>query len=361
MKLGLIPATLVATLATGCTGGDGGNDVAPSLVDKALLTTYANGVVIPTYRTLAEKAATLQEASATLIAAPTDDNLAAARAAWVATRTPWEQSEGFLIGPVKANGYDPSIDSWPLNKTELDLVLTDGNALTTAFVTSLGNSQKGFHTIEFLIYGEDSNKVAAALTARESEYLQASAEHLKNVATSLATSWETGTDGNAAYINVFTTAGEAGNSVYPSLGAAGEEIVQGMIGICEEVAEGKIARPFDASDPNLVESQFSFNSLQDFSDNIRSVQNAYRGQVPGGAAPAAGTTLSEKVGARDPALDLRVKEASNAAIDAILRIPAPFPRAVTDPAAAPAIKEAQEAIRKLRDTLQNGVLPLVRG
>jgi predicted lipoprotein len=239
-------------------------------------------------------------------------------------------------------------------------VLGSSDDLTTAFVAGLDDSQKGFHTAEFLIYGEDSHKKASAMTARELEYLAATAQNLKNVADALAASWLVGVDGKPAYRGIFVTAGEADNTTYPSLSAVGEEIVNGWTGICDEVADGKIATPFDEQDPNKVESQFSYNSLQDFSDNLRSVQNAYLGAALGKTATA-GASISERIAAQNQDLDNRVKSEIEAAITAVLAIPAPFPVSLKVPANAATIHAAQDAIRTLRATLNDDVMPIVKG
>ena len=57
-----------------------------------------------------------------------------------------------------------------------------------------------------------------------------------------------------------------------------QEMVNGMIVIADEVANGKISDPFNEKDTTLVESQFSFNSISDFQDNIRGIQNVYMGK-----------------------------------------------------------------------------------
>lgn len=347
-----------ALILTGCSGG-GGGDAADEILTKAVFENYASGVIVPTYEELAAKASALREAITTLEASPTDANLQAARDAWAAARSPWEQSEAFLFGPVDTSGYDPAIDSWPLNKTDLDAVLDSGKTIDAKFVKTLTDNQKGFHTVEYLIYGETSQKAAASITAREFEYLGAIADDLKKIALDLAASWTTGIDGKPAYKDTFATAGDPGNTAYPSLSAAGQEIVQGMINICGEVSDGKIAEPFDQQNPNLVESQFSFNSLKDFADNMRSIENGYNGHRAGTTAPA-GSSLTEKIAAKDSALDERIKSEIADTIAKIEAIPEPFPVSLKDSANAETIKAAQASIRKLNETLTNDLLPLLK-
>ena len=342
-----------------CKVSDGLVAGAPSLIDKAVLENYTDNVVVPTYKSLAANAGELKTAAIALKNSPTEESLSAMQAAWVAARIPWEQSEGFLFGPVDANAYDPALDTWPLNKTDLETVLTSNAALTSDFVATLDDNNKGFHTIEYLIFGEDSQKKIAAFTAREYEYMIAASENLQNVATLLVNSWTEGVDGAKPFRETFVTAGEAGNTVYPSISAAGQEIINGLIGIAEEVADAKIANPFDAQDPNLVESQFSFNSLQDFSDNMRGIENSWKGAAPDQIVKT-GTSLSDRIGSHDPELNTCVTTGIQNSIDAILEIPSPFPKSMLDPLNATVITKAQEQIRLLRDTLLMNVLPLTK-
>ena len=126
-------------------------------------------------------------------------------------------------------------------------------------------------------------------------------------------------------------------------------MIEGMSGICDEVANGKIAAPFDEQDTRLVESQFSWNSLADFANNMRSVQNAY---VGGYHNASDGKGIDELVAEMDASLDTRLKGEIDAAIAAINAIPAPF-RDNLD--ASTQIEAAQEAIQTVFDTLENDI------
>ena len=319
---------------------------------SAAVVDYTDKVVVGTYELLALRLQALDAAAVALKAAPNEANLGGVRKAWADARKPWEQSEAFLFGPVDAKGFDPALDSWPVNRTDLDGVLASKDELSPAYVKNLDPTLRGFHTAEYLIYGVDSKKPAAALTARELDYLAAVTSNMASIATELVESWKGGPDG---YANVLKGAGN--NTVYPSRQSAAEEIVRGMIGIADEVANGKLADPVEQKDPNLVESQFSFNSLLDFADNIRSVQNAYTGDNPD--AGKAGVGLDEWIAELDPALDQRVKREIADSITALDAIPAPFSTALSNPDAADEIAAAQTTIRKLQATLEKDVLPKI--
>jgi len=352
--ISLAPAAPMMLAA--CDSNDG--STAKGFDDKQVIVDFSDKVVVPTYERLAANAVALQTVVAALADAPDAAKLEAARTAWIATRAPWEQSEGFLFGPVDSFGIDPALDTWPLNQTDLDNVLASNDPLTPAYIATLQSSQKGFHTMEYLLFGVNGTQTAATLDARELEYLEAIAGDFVALTGRLAKSW---TEGDALlptpYRDLFATAGEAGNTAYPSLSAAAQEIVNGMVGICDEVANGKIADPYDAHDPQLEESQFSHNSLIDFQNNIRSVENAYLGSVPD--AGTSGRGLSAWVADQDAALDVQIKAQITAAIAAIAAIPGPFSEAIITESAYPEIEAAQAAILALQSTLQSKLLPLL--
>jgi predicted lipoprotein len=348
---------MTVLLGGGGCGSGSGEEVASGFSDQQIVADFADQVVVPTYSLLADRVDSLRVAVDALAASPAADALASAQQAWVEAREPWEQSEGFLFGPVDTFGFDPAMDSWPVNHTDLDAVLASAPAFTPEYIGNLQETQKGFHTIEYLLFGVNREKSADDLTARELEYTSAIAAELATVARALASSWTESSDGRPPYRDLLATAGQPGNTAYPSLTSAAQEILDGMIGICDEVANGKIADPYDAHDATLVESQFAFNSLTDFQDNLRSVENAYLGRVP--AARASGRGLSVYVDGLEPALDGRVKEEIQSAIAGIGAIPAPFRDAITTPSSYEAIDAAQAAIRKLQMTLERDVQPLV--
>jgi predicted lipoprotein len=335
----------------------GGGTVADGFDDRAIVVDFADQVVVPTYLTLDTRMQALSAAIDALRASPDDEHLDAARAAWVGAREPWEQTEGFLFGPVDSFGFDPALDSWPVNTTDLDAVLASDDELTAAFVAGLDETQKGFHTIEYLIYGEDGDKPASALTARELAYLAALGDEAAHVTGQLALAWTDGIEGQGPYRDTIATAGEDGNTAYPSRLAAAQQMLDGMSGICDEVANGKIADPYDAHDPNLVESQFSFNSLIDFADNLTSVRNVWVGESA--VAGTSGRGLRAYVLEADPALAARVDGEIAAALDALAAVPHLFPIAITTPDDYDEIEAAQQAIRTLQASLDGDVATVV--
>ena len=120
-----------------------------------------------------------------------------------------------------------------------------------------------------------------------------------------------------------------------------------MITIADEVANGKIADPFDTRNTELVESQFSYNSIADFTSNIRGIQIAHE------------RSLSGYLVTVNAGLDSKLRAEINAAIAALGQIPQPFRNAILDSANDGKIIAAQEAIRQIQRTLENEVIPLI--
>jgi putative iron-regulated protein len=354
----LRPLVLTSALALISCGDD---DSTTDTFDPEIIPHFADDVVVPTYQQLAARLEALNAASSALAAAPTAERLAAARKAWFDARVPWEQSEGFLFGPVDSFGYDPALDSWPVNRSDLDAVLAGNGAFTPGYVSNLEDTLKGFHTVEYLLFARapdtGAEKTVQDFTQREFDYLKAISLQLKDIGAALANAWTQSVDGRPPYRDVFANAGQSGNSAYPSVNSAAQEMVGGIVNILDEVANGKIADPYDAKDPELVESQFAYNSLSDFSNNIRSVENAYMGHLPG--ATAKGRSLADFVKDANPELDTRIRQELTDAITALSRIPEPFRESIRNPSSADEIEAAQEAIRKAHDSFQTDVTRLI--
>ena len=344
---------LVGCSLTGCGNDDDADDTASaggaSTFDASTtLNDFANTVVLATYIDLDNRAGELLIAVKALEADTTQANLGQAQAAWKATRKPWEQSEAFLFGPVDTQGLDPALDSWPVNRVDLDGVLASEQALTEASIDALEDTLKGFHTIEYLLFRDGDQRKAADITPRELEYLAATTENLKSKTAQLRNAWDASGENYAAEV---ANAGDS-STIYKSQKDAMQEMVNGMIVIADEVANGKISDPFNERDTTLVESQFSFNSITDFQDNIRGIQNVYAGKFT-----ADGQGLNEFVNSQDAELDARFQTEVQTAIDTIGAIPDPFRDSITAQRAA--VQAAIDAVSTVQGTLENDILKLV--
>lgn len=352
MKNALLLLTLLVSTTTFWSCNKDDDKVEEEKADySGILVNTGENVILKTYQELAESAGELKNAVNILHENPSSETLEAAKDAWRATRSPWEQSEGFLFGPVDQEGIDPSLDSWPVNVVDLDNVLASEDELTIEFLEQQEGTLKGFHTIEFLLWGnEESVKAIEDFTDREFEYLIAATGVLANDAQKLYDLWR---PENGNFISNLIDAG-SGSLVYISQKSAIEEIANALVIIADEVGNGKINDPLSQKDLTLEESRFSANSKADFAHNIISIQNIYIGKF---GEFGTGESLSDIVNDIDADLDLQIKAEISTAIEAIENIEGTFSDAVFNNTAQ--VENAQQKVRNLQATLEEKLLPLI--
>lgn len=110
-----------------------------------------------------EDAQALYEAVLAFQADPTNQSkLDKACEAWRATRIPWEQSEAFLFGPAELLNLDPSLDSWPLDQSDISKILNNSSFSSVELIKNAISSEsvRGFHTIELLLFKDGRNRTA---------------------------------------------------------------------------------------------------------------------------------------------------------------------------------------------------------
>lgn len=338
--------------------------------NQEIITNIANNVITQTYIDLAHAAQDLSVAVDQFAANPTEENLANAQQAWRRTRVFWESSEAFLFGPVDALGIDPMLDTWPLNRMDLESVMKSNSSITVETVRALGTNLQGFHTIEYILFGDGlavNNKNLNQFNSKQLQYASASAALLAEYTATLANAWTTNYDPEnptaPGYASIIGNP-SANNPLYSSERAVLEEYVQGMLGILDEVGNGKIADPFGAdaasADVELVESPYSWNSLADFNNNIRSVYNIYTGNNGAHNGPG----IQDYIAKKNPALAAKVEAEIIATMQAIVDISGPqrdmpFRRAIKDAQGRLRIEAAIAKLAETRALIENEVLPLL--
>ena len=321
---------------------------------------YVDHTVLPTYSSMADAAVELMDLCRTMqtkhaAGTLTTSDIEAAGKAWKQSRKSWELSEAFLFGPAANHNIDPHIDSWPLDKAAMDDLLKDIRAGKTWSLSNNGGyGLIGFHAVEYVLFELSADENTSLVhstdyTPEELEYLCAVAEDLCQQCVCLEACWA-GTDNISArkqeileeaeldygeeYGWEMKNSGKAG-SRFKTFQEAAEEILQGCIDIADEVGNTKIGSPHIGSseeDKNYIESPYSLNSIEDFADNIRSIENAYTGSLAGDAS------VSDYIKSVNADLDSRVRAAITAAIAAIELIPEPFAKNATGQLAGKAVE-----------------------
>lgn len=301
---------------------------------------YVQAVVYPTYQALASNARTLYSAAQTLYKSAeagtmTQNEINAACEAFKNTRQEWERSEAFLFGSATDNELDPHIDSWPLDRDELERALTNENLIAgfksenpAKFVSEHNTefqSVLGFHGMEFVLFRNGAHRTVEALKANDTDegvtsvkgidelaFLQAVAADVRNITALLEFTWmgsaasnETKAilSGEGSYVfsklryNGLASNGTmcfgqfllspSSNTGYQSWqGTMNQIFVGGCSNICAEVADQKLGQAYRVAtgqgsttydSKDYIESPYSHRSFIDYQDNIYSIKNSLYG------------------------------------------------------------------------------------
>jgi len=321
-----------------------------------VLNNLVDNVIVPTYTSLADNTEDLEKTLHGLTAASiTQAQIDKACADFKAARLYWERSEAFLGGAAADFDIDPTIDSWPLNRSLLLTYLQSGR-------TDFSDEEiedatiLGFHALEFLLFRNGQPRKAAEFQtndtytgfeqisgASELAYAQRICTLLKERTFQLQVAWEG--EKNASRTAVVKAAGleyqtrkglsfgdnlkQAGKSSKSTFASLADAIAQVLsddegscFAICNEVGTAKIANPFANGDIAYVESPYSYNSITDFADNIRSIRNIWLGSTNDSAADKSFHKFFASV--NQVAVNTAVENAYSAAISNISGMPAPF-------------------------------------
>ena len=321
---------------------------------REVLKNLVSNVIVPTYTKLADNTEALEKTlngltTSTITQAQIDEACKDFKAA----RMYWEQSEAFLMGAASDFDVDPTIDSWPLNRSLLLSYFNNGmNDEMLDDATILG-----FHALEFILFRDGQPRKVAELKGndtyknfenisgeKELAYAQTICTLLKQRTFQLQCAWDGGKDASRlsvvkaagldyqtekglSYGDNLINAGVAGsNSSFPTLKDAIAQVLSDDEGSClaiaNEVGTAKIANPFSAGDVSYVESPYSYNSITDFRDNIRSIRNVWLGSTDKKANKFSFHTFFASV--KKDAVNSNVENAYVGAIDAISNMPSPF-------------------------------------
>ncbi len=343
---------LIIPVAVGlhsCNKADTGTGTATDFktLEQTVLTDFTNNVALSGYLKLSVAAADLNSKIQTLNTSPTDANLQLSRDAWKNMRQTWEQCEGFLFGPVEDNDYDPNMDTWPTDYAQMDSLLASNNALEVSDIQNFTLSLRGYHPIEYIIFGNHGSRTGAQITAAQKKYMVSLSADLLNTCNALYLSWTSAPDNFAQKV---MTAG-SGSTKYASKKEVYQALTGSLIDICEEVGDSKMKEPYDARNPAIVESPYSGNSTTDFKNNIIGIQNVYMG-LNGGKG------LKDLVAAKNKSLDNTLQAQISAAISSFNNITANYEDAIISQRVQ--IQQTMSALATLKETLENQLVPFIQ-
>jgi uncharacterized iron-regulated protein len=252
-----------------------------------------------------------------------------ASAAWMKARVQWELSEAFLFGPVGEDAFDIDghIDSWPLELDAIKESIDDGGEVSGSSAWSeLDAEVIGFHTTEYLLYREGKTRPVEDLSEAERNYLTAATDALvwdcvlayvawvgeDNVAENIQNVFKenedvvTALNNSDTYKNFGSALKNATGKYEDNFVSALSEIPSGAADIADEVGTTKIEAPFQEGKVEEVESWYSWHSLDDYQNNIKSIKNAYYGGRD--LSTPHSNSLSTFVAGKNAGLDTQIKD-----------------------------------------------------
>jgi predicted lipoprotein len=316
-------------------------------LESEVISDFTDGTVFTRYSSLLNSSVTMQDAVSQLVSYTTTDNLNNARSSWKALRSDWELSEGFLMGPVESNDYDPNTDTWPTDYVQMDSLLASSNPLSTDDVKNLPQSLRGYHPLEYMIWGKGGSKTAADITSRQKQYMTSLINDLlNNNVQPLYDDWFLGTDNFKKQVE---TAGK-GSDQYDSRQALFLNIISAMTDICHEVGQSKMADPYNAHDSTITESPYSSNTLVDFKSNIQGLQIVYMG-IEGRKG------IHDLVAAKNLQLDQQIQQQINTAVNSFSKITERYEQAIYDQRSL--VKQTMDQLETLESMLENDLKPFI--
>ena len=341
---------------------------------KAALGAYAD-LAFRGYTDAALGARALLESVEHLVAEPSANTLAAARAAWLAARKPYQRTEAlrFYDGPI--DRVEMRINTWPIDETYVEGSAEHGRIgiiddpktypeLTSELLAKLNAKEgetsisTGWHVIEFLLWGKDTRADGpgdrpfsdfvgepGSRAARRGRYLHVVTELLVADLEGLRDAWAPDHPGN--YRAAF-----GARPPREALALA----IKGMGSLSgPELAGERLTVAYETKAQENEHSCFSDNTVADLTDDAIGIRQVCLGRREGEASTQK-NGICDVVAERDPALGRELRAAVEASVAKVAAIPAPFDQSMLGDDATP----GRVAIKTAITTLEQQTAALAR-
>ncbi len=339
---------------------------------SAAIENYAD-IVHASYQDSLELAEALHDALAAFVDDPTEENLAAARQAWLDSNEPYGQTEAYRFygGPIDdEDGPEGLLNAWPLDEAYVDYVEGDADAgiinntmdypeINKDLLVSLNeigaeeNISAGYHAIEFLLWGQDlyadsagqrpaSDYSSASNAERRGQYLLIAGELLVENLQDMVDQWSPDHADNYRHAMLAGDADEAITSILTGIGVLAKS----------ELAGERMFTAWDNQDQEDEHSCFSDNTHRDIITNFMGVQNVYAGsyqRIDGSVVE--GASLADVVSAIDADLNVEMLDLLALADEQVNNILVPFDRAIVNADSRPQVFDAVYTLQDLGDKI----------
>lgn len=198
---------LAVTVLCACSKSSDKGGETPDAFDKtAMLTNYADNLIVPGYTALQQKLQVLQTASDAFLAAPAPVTQATLKTAYVDAQLQYERITSFHFGPAEnalldifAN-FSGSLDynfntSGQLTGFSIDSVSIENSISTGTYnlttMTRASFYSQGFPALNYLYFGPNAIAKFGTNTAARVKYVKDVVARLKGLVDGIVTSWST--------------------------------------------------------------------------------------------------------------------------------------------------------------------------
>ena len=201
----IIALVVIVSIAFSCGNDDnnnnGGGGSADNFNRKAMLTNWADNIIIPSYQSLATSITSFKTSVQNFTATPNQFTLTALRLNWLGAYKKWQHVEMFNIGKAETLNYGFHMNVYPTNITDIE-----NNVVNGSYDLSHPNNHdaQGFPAIDYLIngLGADDTAILAKYTsdtnaAKYKTYLTDVVNKMDNLTQQVVTDW------NGAYKTTF--------------------------------------------------------------------------------------------------------------------------------------------------------------
>ncbi|TKS57645.1 peptidase M75 superfamily protein [Mesohalobacter halotolerans] len=187
-------------LLLSCSSDDGGTDINNNPTDgfdrQAMLTNWADNIIIPVYSDLNAKLGNIVNAKTNFIDHPTQAKLDNLRMAWQEAYKVWQHAEMFNVGLAESTNYIFQMNVYPTNVNDIESNIQSQNY----DLGSVNNNDAvGFPAVEYMLYGlaETDSEILSFYTSSTNAdnyktYLSDLADRMKTLTQSLLDDWNNG-------------------------------------------------------------------------------------------------------------------------------------------------------------------------
>ena len=143
-------AFCAVALLIACSGDGGGSSQGDSYDRTALLTNWADNIIIPSFENYQAKVNTLVANTTAFTATPSEANLQTLRASWLEAYKAFQYVSMYALGKAEEISFKESTNTYPSNASGIDAMIADGNYNLIPFSSF---DKQGFPGMDYLING----------------------------------------------------------------------------------------------------------------------------------------------------------------------------------------------------------------